>query len=65
MHIGLWRGRLRVEGNRPLAKPRRRRENNIETDQDVGYGGMEWIHLAQVWNRRRATVRAVINLLVT
>jgi hypothetical protein len=62
VHIGLWRGKLRVEGKRPLAKPRRRWENNIETDQEIGCGDTEWIHLAQVWDRWRATVNAEINL---
>jgi hypothetical protein len=39
VHIGLWQGNLRVEGKRPLAKPRRRWENNIETDEDFGWRG--------------------------
>jgi len=41
VHIGLWRGKLRTEGKRPLAKPRRRWENNIETDQDLECGSTE------------------------
>jgi hypothetical protein len=59
VHIGLWWGTLRVEGERPLAKPRGRWENNIKTVKDVGCGGTEWIHLAHP-----ASVNAVINLLV-
>ena len=62
--LRLWWGKLRVEGKRPLAKPRRRWESNIETDQDLGCGGIEWIRLAQVWDRWEATVNAVINLRV-
>ena len=45
MHRGLvWK----PEGKRPLGKPRRRWEDNIKMDlQEVGYGGMDWIDLAQ------------------
>ena len=36
------------EGKRPLGRPRRRWEDNIETDlQEVRYGGTDWIDLAQ------------------
>ena len=36
------------EGKRPLGRPRRRWEDNIKTDlQEVGFGGMDWIELAQ------------------
>jgi hypothetical protein len=36
------------EGKRPLGRPRRRWEDNIRMDlQEVGYGGMDWIGLAQ------------------
>ena len=36
------------EGMRPLGRPRRRWEDNIKMDlQEVGYGGMERIELAQ------------------
>jgi hypothetical protein len=32
------------EGKRPLARPRRRWEDNIKGDlQEMGYGGMDWI----------------------
>jgi hypothetical protein len=38
----------RYEGKRPLERPRRRWEDNIIIDlQDVGWGGMDWIDLAQ------------------
>jgi hypothetical protein len=50
-------------GMRPLGRPRRRWEDNIKMDlQKVGFRGMDWIDLAQDWNRRRATVNAVKNL---
>jgi len=36
------------EGKRPLGRPRRRGENNIEMDfQEVGCEGMDWTSLAQ------------------
>jgi hypothetical protein len=39
-------------GNRPLERPRRRKEDNIKMDfQEVGCGGMDWIDLAQERDR--------------
>jgi hypothetical protein len=36
------------EGNRPLGRPRRRWEDNIKMDlREIGWAGMDWIHLAQ------------------
>jgi hypothetical protein len=36
------------EGRRPLGRPRRRWEDNIKMDmREVGWGGMDWINLAQ------------------
>jgi hypothetical protein len=36
------------EGKRPIGIPRRRWENNIKMDhRETGWGGVEWIHLAQ------------------
>jgi hypothetical protein len=53
------------EGKRSLGKPRRRWEDNIKTDfQEVGYGGIDWIELAQDKDRWRVLVNAVINLQV-
>jgi hypothetical protein len=38
----------KTEGKRPLGRPRRRWEDNIQTDlQEVGYRCMDWIDLAQ------------------
>jgi hypothetical protein len=35
------------EGKRPLGRPRRWWEDNIRVDlRGVGWGGMDWIHLA-------------------
>jgi hypothetical protein len=36
------------EGNRSLGIPRRSFLDSIKTDlREIGWGGMEWIHLAQ------------------
>jgi hypothetical protein len=38
----------KFEGKIPLGRPRRRWEDNIKMDlQEVEYGGMDWIDLAQ------------------
>jgi hypothetical protein len=53
------------EGRRPLGKLWRRWENNIKMNiQEVGYGGMAWIALAQDRDRWRAFLNAIMNLQV-
>ena len=48
-----------------LGRPRRRWEDNIKIDlQEVGFGGLDWIELAQDTDRRRALVNVVMNLRV-
>jgi hypothetical protein len=62
----LGRGAYKVwwgipQGKRPLERPRRRWEKNIKMDlQEVGWGHMDWIDLAQdrdMW----VLVNAVMN----
>jgi hypothetical protein len=53
------------EGKRPLERPRRRWEHGIKMDlREIGFVGVEWIHLAQDRDRWRAVVNAVMNLRV-
>jgi hypothetical protein len=53
------------EGRRPLGRPRRRWEDNIRMYlREVGWGGMDWINVAQDRDRWRALVNAVMKLRV-
>jgi hypothetical protein len=53
------------EGKRPLGRPRRRWEDNIEMDlREIGWGGMDWIDLARYRDQWRALVNTVMNLCV-
>ena len=66
----MWdmRGAYRVltgkpEGKRPHGRPRRRWEGNIKMDlQEVRWGDMDWIDLAQDRNMWRAVVNAVMKI---
>jgi hypothetical protein len=50
----------RLEGKRPLGRPRRRWEDNIKMDlQDVGEGRGDWMELAQDRDRWQALVGMV------
>jgi hypothetical protein len=51
------------EGKRPLERPRRRWEDGIKMDlREIGWGGLEWIQLAQDRDLWLAVVNAVVNL---
>jgi hypothetical protein len=51
------------EEERPRGKPGRRWEDNIKLDvREIGWGGMDWIDLAQVRVQWRALVKTVMNL---
>jgi hypothetical protein len=52
------------EGRRPLGRPRRRWEDNIKIDREVGWGGIDWIDLAKDRDRWQALVYMVMNLRV-
>jgi hypothetical protein len=53
------------EGKRPLRRPRYRWEDDIRMDlREIGWGGMDWIHLAQDRDQGRGLVNTVMNLRV-
>jgi hypothetical protein len=53
------------EGKRPLGIPRHRWIDNIKMDLlEIGFGGVDWMGLAQVRYRWRSLVNAVMNLQV-
>ena len=55
----------KLEGKRPLGRPRRRWEGNIRMDlREVGCDPGEWIDLAEDRDQLRAYVKAVMNLRV-
>jgi hypothetical protein len=53
------------EGKRLLGRPRHRWEDGIRMGlREIGFGGVDWIRLAQDRGRWRAVVSAVMNLRV-
>jgi len=63
---GVYRFLLgKPEGRRPLGRPRRRWVDIIRMDlQEVGFGYMDWIWLAQDRDRWRTLLSAVMGLRV-
>jgi hypothetical protein len=68
--MGKGRGAYRILVGKPgvrgpLGRSRCRWEDNIKMDlQEVGWGGMDWIDMAQDSDRWRAVVSAVMNFRV-
>ena len=55
----------RIEGKKPLGRHRHRWEDNMKMDlQEVGWGGMDWLKLAQGRDRWWALVNVVLSLQV-
>jgi hypothetical protein len=53
------------EGKRPFGRPRRGWVGNITMDLlEIGWGGVDWLGLAQDRDKGRALVNAVMNLRV-
>jgi hypothetical protein len=54
------------EGKRPLVTPRCSWVDNIKMYlREIGWGGMDWIHLVQDRDQWRALVSTIMNLRVT
>jgi hypothetical protein len=62
VYTGFWWENLREDPE--LGRPRYRWKNIKMDLQEVGYGGMDWIKLAQDRVRCRALANAVMNLWV-
>jgi hypothetical protein len=55
----------KTEGKGPPGRPRRRWVDNVKTDlREIGWGGMDWINLAQDRDQWTALVNTVMNLRV-
>jgi hypothetical protein len=53
------------EARKPLGRPRRGWEDNIKMNlREIGFGDVDWIHLAQDRDRWRALVNTIMNLRV-
>jgi hypothetical protein len=53
----------KLEGKRPLGRPRRRWEDNIKMDlREIGWGGMYWIGMALKKDPWMALMNMVMNL---
>jgi hypothetical protein len=60
---GVYRGLVgKSEGKRPLGRPRRRWKDIKMDLQELGWGSMDWIDLAQNRDRWKDLANAVINL---
>jgi hypothetical protein len=56
---------VNLERKRPLGIPRRRWEDNIIMDlREIGWGGMDWIEVAEDMDQWRTDVNTVMNLRV-
>jgi hypothetical protein len=52
-----------TQGKTPLGRCRHRLEDNIKMDlEEVGWGGMDWIDLAQDRDRWQVLLNVVMNL---
>jgi hypothetical protein len=57
--------RWESQKERPLGRPTRRWEDNIKMDlREIGWGGMDWIDLAEDRDQWMAFVNTIMNLRV-
>jgi hypothetical protein len=49
------------QGWRPLGRPRRKWKNNIKTDFKEKDRGVNWIDVAEDWDKWQSVVNAVMN----
>jgi len=55
----------RHEGKKPLGRPRHRWKDNIRMDlKEIGWEGVDWMHLVQDRDQWRALVNTIMNLRV-
>jgi hypothetical protein len=55
----------KLEGKRPLGRPRSRCEDNITMDlREIVWEGADWIHLAQDRDQWRGVVKTVMKIRV-
>jgi hypothetical protein len=55
----------KLERKKPLGRPRLRWEDHIRIDlRDIGWEGMDWMHLPQYRDQWQALVNTVMNLRV-
>jgi hypothetical protein len=53
----------KAEGKRPIGRPRHRWVNIIKMElREIGWGGMDWIDLAQDRDQWRTLVNTIMNL---
>jgi hypothetical protein len=53
------------EGKRAVARPRHRWDDKTEIDlREVGWGGVDWVHLVEDREQRQALVNTVMNIRV-
>jgi hypothetical protein len=50
------------EGKRPLGRLRRMSVDDIEMDREIGWGGVDWIDLAQDRDEWRALMNTIMKL---
>jgi hypothetical protein len=56
----------KTEGTKPLGRTKEWREGNIEMDfREIGWAGMDWIHMAQYRDQWSAPMNTVMNLRIT